>query len=91
MTLLNGPLPPESILKNLPYADYADVIFSPSNSCDLDKLQRLQNRCLRLSLGFDRLYSSDRAHKKAKVPFLKDRRKAHILNFMFILQSQVNH
>ena len=36
----------------LPYLDYADVIFSRSSSKDLDKL-RLQNRCLRMCLGYD--------------------------------------
>ena len=30
----------------LPYLDYADVIFHNSNSGDLAKLQRLQNKCL---------------------------------------------
>ena len=65
----------------LPYLDYADVIFSRSNSGDLAKMQRLQNRCLRIGLGFDGRYSTDRAHKLASVPFLVDRRKAHVLNF----------
>ena len=41
----------------LPYLDYADVIFHRSNSADLDKLQRLQNRCLRICLGHDRWFS----------------------------------
>ena len=67
----------------LPYFDYADVIYHKSNSTDLNKLQRLQNRCLRICMGFDRMYSVDRAHKLTDVPFLIDRRKAHVLNFMF--------
>ena len=68
----------------LPYLDYADVIFSNAGVTELDKLQRLQNRCLRLCLGQDRLYSADRAHKEAGVAFLKDRRRAHVLNFMYV-------
>ena len=72
----------------LPYLDYADVVFSGTNSGDLDKLQRLQNRCLRMCLGYDRLFSTDKAHKRAMVPFLKDRRRAHTLNFMFVRQSR---
>ena len=72
----------------LPYLDYADVIFAGSNSGDLAKLQRLQSRCLRICLGHDRFFSTDRAHKHANVPFLKDRRKAHTLNFMYIRQSR---
>ena len=72
----------------LPYFDYADVIFDMARSLDLDKIQRLQNRCLRICLGQNRLYSTDRVHKEAAVPFLKDRRKAHILNFMYTRQTR---
>ena len=71
----------------LPYLDYADVIFSNANTTELDKLQRLQNRCLRLCLGQQRLYSTDRAHKEAGVNFLQDRRRAHVLNFMYLRKS----
>ena len=68
----------------LPYLDYADVIYHKSNSGDLAKLQRLQNRCLRICLGYDRNFGLERAHKLTSIPFLHDRRVAHVLNFMFI-------
>ena len=68
----------------LPYLDYADVVFYKSNSNDLDKLQRMQNRCLRICAGHDRRFSTDRVHKLTSTPFLKDRRYAHVLNFMYI-------
>ena len=67
----------------LPYFDYADAIYDNSNAIDLNKLQRLQNKCLRVCLGRDRRFSTEAAHKKANVPFLADRRKAHTLNFMY--------
>ena len=67
----------------LPYLDYADVIFCKANATDLDKLQKLQNRCLRLCMGQDRFFNTDRAHKNAETPFLADRRNAHTLNFMY--------
>ena len=67
----------------LPYLDYADVIFDKAHSKDLEKLQRLQNRCLKLCSGWDRLFSTDLAHKRSHVPFLSDRRKTHKLNFMY--------
>ena len=50
----------------------------------LDKLQRLQNRCLRICLGAERDFSSKKAHTLATVPFLKDRRVEHTQNLMFI-------
>ena len=70
------------------YFDYADVIFHKSNTGDLDKLQRLQNKCLRMSNLRVRNASTDRLHKISKIPFLKDRRKAHVLNFMFIRKNK---
>ena len=58
----------------LPYLDYGDVIFHRSNSGDLNKLQRLQNRCLGICLGYDRRFSTDIAHTLALTPFLENRR-----------------
>ena len=68
----------------LPYLDYADVIFYKSNSGDLEKLQRLQNRCLRLCCSRVRNANSDRLHKLNAIPFLKDRRKTHLLNLCIL-------
>ena len=34
----------------LPYMEYGDVLMSGANQVDLDKLQRLQNRGLRICL-----------------------------------------
>ena len=74
----------------LPYFDYADVIFDKALNKDIDKLQKLQNKCLRLCLGKDRRHGTDMTHKLAKVPFLKDRRGAHVLNFMYTRKSNVS-
>ena len=73
----------------LPYFDYADVIFDQANKKDADKLQILQNKCLRICMYKDRRYSTDRAHKLANVPFLTDRRRAHICNFMYKRKSNL--
>ena len=51
----------------LPYFDYADVIFSNSNTGDLDKLQRLQNKCLRLCGRRVRNASTEKMHKRTDV------------------------
>ena len=67
----------------LPYFDYADVIYSKANSKDLDRLQKLQNKCLRISLGRDRRFNTKETHKLAGVPLLKERRLAHVRNFMY--------
>ena len=71
----------------LPYFDYADVITCKANQKDIEKLQTLQNKCLRICMGMDRRFETKRAHKLANVPFLKDRREAHICNFMYKRKS----
>ena len=72
----------------LPYFDYADAIYSRANTTQLDKLQRLQNKCLKICMGRDRLFSTNRAHRETKVPFLKDRGSTHTLNFMYKRNSE---
>ena len=72
----------------LPFFDYADVIYSRANTTILDKLQRLQNRCLKICAGFNPLYDTNQVYKTLRVPFLKDRRKAHVLNFMYHRKSR---
>ena len=73
----------------LPYFDYADVIICKANQKDIDKMQTLQNKCLRICVGGDRRFDTNRAHKLAKVPFLKDRREAHVCNFMYKRKNNV--
>ena len=74
----------------LPYFDYADVIFDKALNKDIEKLQKLQNRCLKICMGKHKQFGTDAAHKLANVPFLKDRRRAHILNFMYCRKSNVS-
>ena len=68
----------------LPYFDYADVIFDKALNKDIRKLQKLQNKCLKICVGKERRFDTNAIHKIANVPFLKDRREAHVLNFMYI-------
>ena len=67
----------------LPYIDYADVILCEANKKDLDKLQKLQNKCLKICLEKNRRFNTGKSHRLAKVPFLNDRRAAHVRNFMY--------
>ena len=71
----------------LPYFDYADIIFCKANARDLDRLQTLQNKCLKICMGKERRFSTERIHKLANVPFLSDRRNAHLLNLMYCRKS----
>ena len=40
-------------------------------------------------MGRDRRFNTNRAHKLSNVPFLKDRREAHVCNFMYKRQGNV--
>ena len=66
----------------LPYFDYADIVFDKANQTDLDKLQRLQNRCLKICLRVNMKTETDLIHSVTKSPKLYYRRKAHLRNFM---------
>ena len=46
----------------LPFFDYADIVFDKANQIDLDKLQRLQNRCLKICLRTDTRTDTDLIH-----------------------------
>ena len=67
----------------IPYFDYADVIYNTANQDGLDKLQRLQNRCLKICKGLDRRFNTEELHAITKIPKLDARRKCHIHNFMY--------
>ena len=66
----------------LPYFDYGDVIYNSENQERLNKLQRLQNRCLKISKGLNVKFGTNTLHAITKVLKLKMRRTDHINNFM---------
>ena len=67
----------------VPYFDYGDVIYNTANSEGLDKLQRLQNRCLKICKEFNMRFDTDNLHAITGMPKLADRRICHINNFMY--------
>ena len=66
----------------LPYFDYGDVIYMSANQEGLDKLQRLQNRCLKICKNLNVRFEARELHVITKVPKLEFRREAHMNNFM---------
>ena len=66
----------------LPYFDYGDVIYNSASQEGLDKLQRLQNRCLKICKCLNVRFNTNALHSITKVPLLKKRREAHVNNFM---------
>ena len=69
--------------KILPYFDYGDIFYINTLVKTRAKLQRLQNRGLKLCLGHHARYDTDLIHHEAKVPKLEPRRACHITNFVY--------
>ena len=67
----------------LPFCDYADVVYNNATANELEKLQRLQNRALKLCLGFHKREDTELVHRTAKIPLLENRRRSHVFNFMY--------
>ena len=67
----------------LPYFDYGDVIYSTASQEGLDKLQRLQNRSLKICKKLNTRFNTKDLHAITKTPMLAARRRAHINNFMY--------
>ena len=67
----------------LSYMDYGDIFFMNSNSTQVNKLQTLQNRALRICYNSRPKMPTDILHQSAQVPKLKARRVTHLLNFMY--------
>ena len=71
----------------LPLVEYVSFMMSLNKKHDVEKLQRLQNRSLRLCyyIKIPREMSTDLLHGKAKMAKLCDRRNLALLNIMYDL------
>ena len=67
----------------IPYFDYGDILYHYTSNRLLDKLQKLQNRGLRICFGPGMGMSTDDMHREASISKLFDRRVAHIYTFMY--------
>ena len=66
----------------LPIFDYNDFYYNLLTAQQLTKMQRLQNRALRIVFGPKKL-SVDEMHTAARVDYLEIRRENHLLALMF--------
>ena len=72
--------------KILPYFDYGDVLYRNSDTRNTTKLQRLQNRALRICLEADARTHVSTLHNLANLPELgagRCRRVSHIRIFAY--------
>ena len=66
----------------LPIIDYNDIIYELMTNQQKTKLQRIQNRALRIVFQGKKM-SVEEMHDKAKVQYLEQRRESHLLSLMF--------
>ena len=64
------------------YADYGDTIYDAAPIKQLEKLQKIQNRCLRICNSRQPATPVGELHAKYKVGTLTARRRSHLKNFM---------
>ena len=69
--------------KIAPYFDYGDILYHGTSLLLTDRLQRLQNRALKICLRLHPLTPTATVHKKAKINYLEDKRTSHLLKFAF--------
>ena len=66
----------------LPYFDYGDIVYMFSSKDELDKLERLQERCINIctkTYGRDNIDNLWNEHKLPKL----EKRRCHINNYMY--------
>ena len=69
--------------KVLPYFDYGDILYDGTTSTLTAKLQRLQNRALKICLKLPPRSSTAQIHKTAKINYLSDRINTHLLKYAY--------
>ena len=72
------------------YIDYGDIIYGAASDGKTNKLQKIQNQCLRICSNSDIRTSVIEMHRRARVANLKDRRLEHLKNFMFKMKTNEN-
>ena len=72
----------------LPYIDYGDIVYAGATTTSLNKLQRLQNRALRIILNDYNSGSTHIMHQNLRILPLNNRRCLHFLNFAFKRSNQ---
>ena len=67
----------------LPDFDYADVIYDSFSQQNAQKLQVMQNQCLKACTNSNRRTSTADLHQRVNMPLLSTRRKVHTCNFVY--------
>ena len=67
----------------VPYCDYWDIFLVNINLKSIDKMQKLQNRALRICLALEGRSNVNMFHNTCNINKLAHRRHTHLLNYAF--------
>ena len=54
----------------MPYFDYAEIVYEKAPGVDLEKIQRLQKRALKVCLKVGKFEETEVIHRRAKIRLL---------------------
>ena len=75
----------------LPYFDYGDIVYMFSSKNELDKLERLQERCMKTCTKTYGKNNLKETRIAKKLPTLEKRRNCHLNNFMFKRKDNIEN
>ena len=75
----------------VPYFDYGDIVLVNINRKTIDKLQKLQNRALRVCLALDGRSNVNEIHNMCNINKLDHRRQTHLLIFSYHRAQNVKY
>ena len=71
------------------YIDYGDIFYMNSNSIQINNLQTLQNRALRICYRTRPNVPIDMLHQSSQIPKLGPRRESHLLNLCIKIKQML--
>ena len=69
---------------------YGDIIYAGTSSGNLNKLDRLFSRGLRICLGYENVFTKDELCAECKISILSKRRDLHLLLYIYMHKQSSN-
>ena len=70
--------------------DYCDMIYGGISETESNKLQKLQNACIKNILNFPKRTPTAEIHKSSKIELLNNRRWKHLVTEMFKVKHRLH-
>ena len=74
-----------------PIFDYGDIVYEGGNKNRFDKIQRIQNRGLRICLARNDYVLTEMVHRLSIIPKLYIRRSSNLKKYMYLQQGNIKY